>query len=224
MTEIMFEVGGEGGSLTIERRKDSDGEKFIYHHNEMDMTDEGLGIDRKGEFDNFEQPFQLINSRYPWCELHLSEVHEDYRDYVVAELIKVLNTKEINQDDLYHSREQLEKVLKIKLIFGNQPFKSMFQHITIEFYNSTTTDYEYTNYADHYYTDGIRNDDLKVSKKIENLNWKTIKCLGTLHFSGSTVIIKNEFNQPTHVFNSEKALVTATPILSPSKSWFYKSV
>lgn len=43
-------------------------------------------------------------------------------------------------------------------------------------------------------TNSTRNDDLKVSKKTENIHWKTIQCKGNLLFSGSTVIVKDEFN------------------------------
>lgn len=90
MTETVFEILAEGGSLTIERKRNRNGEKFIYHHNEFDSTDEGLEINKNGEYSTFEQPFQLINSKYPWFRLHLKTVHEDYRNFVIDELIKSL--------------------------------------------------------------------------------------------------------------------------------------
>ena len=43
-------------------------------------------------------------------------------------------------------------------------------------------------------TNSTRNDDLKVCKIIENIDWEIIQYKGTLHFSGSTVIVKDEFN------------------------------
>lgn len=224
MTETVFEILAEGGSLTIERKRNRNVEKFIYHHNEMDMTDEGLEVNKKGEYENFEQPFQLINSKYPWFQLHLATVHEDYRNYVIEELITSLMLQGITPDELCYSQPDLEKALNIKLEFGFPPVKSGLQNITIEFYNGTTTEYEYANLSGEYYSDSVRSDDLKVYKKIENLDWKIIKCKGTIKISGSTVIINNEHNQPTHIFNSERSFISTTPILSKSKGWFYKSI
>lgn len=224
MTETVFAILAEGGSLTIERKRNRNGEKFIYHHNEMDMTDEGLEVNKKGEYEKFEQPFQLINSKYPWFRLHLATVNEDYRNYVIEELIKSLMFQGITPDELRYSQRDLEKALNIKLSFGNPPIRSGLQNITIEFYNGATTEYEYANHSGEYYSDSVRSDDLKVYKKTESIDWKIIKCKGTIQISGSTVIINNEHNQPTHIFNSEKAFVTTEPILSNSKGWFYTNI
>lgn len=224
MTEKVFEILAEGGSLTIERKRNRNGEIFIYRHSEFDPTDEGLDVNENGKYETFEQPFQLISSKYPWFRLHIETVHEDYRDYVLDELIKALMFQGITPDELRYSQQDLEKALNVKLEFGNAPIRSGLQNITIEFYNGTTTEYEYANHSGEYFSDSVRNDDLKIYKKTENLDWKIIKCRGTIQFSGSTVIINNEYSQPTYIFNSAKALVTTEPILSQSKSWFYKNI
>ena len=130
-TETVFEFLAEGGSLAIERHRNRGGETFIYHHNEMDFTDEGLEVNDKGEYDSFEQPFQLINSKYPWYRLSVETVHEDYRDYVLTELINALNKKGIAPDELRHSKRYLEKALHVKLEFGNPPIKSSLQNIKV---------------------------------------------------------------------------------------------
>lgn len=121
MIERVFEILAEGGGLLIERKRNRNGEKFIYHHNEMDLTSEGLEINEKGEYENFEQPFQLINSKYPWFRLHLISLHEDFRDYVLSELVIALNKQGIRPDELQHVKEDLEKTLNTKLEFGNRP-------------------------------------------------------------------------------------------------------
>jgi hypothetical protein len=117
MTETVFEILTEGGSLTIMRKRNQNEEKFIYHHNEMDLTDEGLEINEKGEYDSFDQPFQLINSKYPWFRLHLATLHENFRDYVLAELIIAVNKQGVSPDDLFFSKQDLEKSLNAKLEF-----------------------------------------------------------------------------------------------------------
>jgi hypothetical protein len=123
VTEKVFEILAEGGSLTIERLRNPDGEKFIYHHNEMDLSNEGLGINKSGEYENFEQPFQLINSKYPWFLLYLSKVHEECRDYVLSELLIALNKNGVTSDGIHNSKEQLEETLNVKLEFGNEPLQ-----------------------------------------------------------------------------------------------------
>lgn len=83
------------------------------------MTEEGLGVN--GEYENFEQPFQLINSKYPWFKLYLSIVNEEYRGFVLSELIIALNKRGVTPNELRYTKEGLEESLKVKLEFGNTP-------------------------------------------------------------------------------------------------------
>lgn len=207
--------------MTIHRKRNGTDEKFIYGHREMDVTDEGLGINENGEYKSFDQPFQLINSEYPWFRLHLETVHEDFRKYVLDELIKTLNKKRITPDELKYSQSELEKKLTAKLLFGNLPDSSGLQNITIERYDGATTEYEYANMSGEYYSDSIRCDDVKVYKKTETPDWKIVRCKGSIQVQGSTVIVYNEHNQPIYIFNSSKAFVTAEPVLSNAKGWYY---
>jgi hypothetical protein len=92
-------------------------EKFIYHHNEFGPTDERLNINKNDEFDNFEQPFQLINDRYSWYMLHFETIHEDYRNYIIDKLIEKLNQKSVTPNYLANKKLSLEHFLKIKLNF-----------------------------------------------------------------------------------------------------------
>lgn len=222
MKEIVFVVGGEGGSLEISRELDKNGYKFFYNQCEFDPTDDGLGVNINKGYESFEEPFQIINTSFPWYKLYVELVHIDYREYVINELIKILNKKDLTPEDIY-SNGQLEKVLNIKLEYGNVPIINSIQNIKIEFYNGKTFEYEYSNMSTEYYSDGIRSDDLKLYKKLENVDWKIIKCKGTVHFSGSTVIIRDQNDQPTHIFNSEKAFVTTTPIMSNTKGWYFSN-
>ena len=115
MTETVLEILAEGGSLTIERKRNRTGVKFIYDHKEMDLTDEGLEVNKKGEYENFEQPFQLINSKYPWFRLHLTTLHEDFRDYFLSELITALNKQGVTPDELHYSITRFGKLLNVQL-------------------------------------------------------------------------------------------------------------
>jgi hypothetical protein len=113
-TEKVFEILGEGGGIRISRQINKSGAKFIYHHNESDPTDEGLDINSKNEYDNFEQPFQLINDRYPWFLLNLM-VHDDYKNFIIERLIEKLNHKSALLENFEYHKGDLENILKIKL-------------------------------------------------------------------------------------------------------------
>ena len=233
MKEIVFEILAEGGGLVIEREKNQNDEKFIYNHAEMDLTDEGLGINRKNIFETFEQAFQQINSKYNWFTLHLETVHNDYKSYVLNELIKTLNSKKITPSELKYSQNDLEKVLNAKLIFDNQPNRNGMQKISV---NALTelTEYEYQEYTDEYAkkigqkfkltgtfkTWTYEKQNFSIEMGITNSH--SFEIIGTLEITGNTVIIKNEFGQIEYAFPSDKFFVSANPILSKEKEWFYK--
>jgi hypothetical protein len=113
--EIVFEFGGDGGGITIFRVRSKSGEKFIYHHSEFDPTEEGNDVNFKDQYSGFEQPFQLINNSYPWYKLCVLTVHEDYRQYVMEELVKTLNNESISLENMFWTHRNLEFLLKIKL-------------------------------------------------------------------------------------------------------------
>ncbi len=232
MTETVFTILAEGGSLAIERKRNRNGEKFIYHHNEMDFTDEGLEVNEKGEYKTFEQPFQFINSKYPWFKLHLETVHEDFRDYVLSELIIALNKQGITPDELRYSQRNLEKVLNIKLEFGLQPLKSGLQNIKVTNLMKLT-EYEYQEYTEESgKADRLRGKyEIWTDEQVYSSQYSEIirqkydfETIGQLEVSGNTIIIKNEFGQIEYAFSSNKFFVSTTPILSKSKGWFYKSI
>jgi hypothetical protein len=114
-TEKVFEILGEGGGICISRQINKSGVKFIYHHNELDPTNEGLNINSKDEYDNFEQPFQLINERYPWYLLHLNTIHDDYKNFIIKRLIEKLNHKSAMLENFEYHKDDLENSLKIRL-------------------------------------------------------------------------------------------------------------
>ena len=230
MTETVFEILAEGGSLTIERKRNRYGEKFIYHHNEMDLTDEGLEINKSGEYTTFEQPFQLINSKYPWFRLHLATIHEDYRNFVIDELIKSLMFQGITPDELRYSQRDLEKTLNIKLEFGNPPIKSRLQNIKVTNLMKLT-EYEYQEYTEESgKADRLRGKyEIWTDEQIYSSQYSEIirqeysfETKRKLEVSGNTIIIKNELGQIEYAFPSDKFFVSTTPILSKSKGWFYK--
>lgn len=227
--EPVFEIIAEGGGIHIMRINDASGEKFIYHHNEFDPTDEGMGVSRKGEYDNFEQPFQIINNKYPWYFLHLETVHPDYRDFVISELIKKLNEKQVSLEEMKYYKDRLEKALGVKLDYGAVPIQNGLQNIKVSNLMKLT-EYEYSQFTkESGKQDRIKgkyeiwtDDQVYSPDYMEIMTAKfEFKTVGKLEVTGSAVIIRNEFNQIEFVFPSDKYFVSAKPIYGKEKSWFY---
>lgn len=116
-TEKVFEFCGEGGSICISRQTGTEKMKFIYKHHEFDPTDEGLDINKRLEFDDFETPFQIINSKYPWYLLHIEIIHNDFRGYIINQLIQNLNDDEWSHQRPDYIQSKLEEALQIKLYY-----------------------------------------------------------------------------------------------------------
>jgi shikimate kinase len=114
-TEMVFSLGGEGGSIRISRQTIDDKVRFIYYHNEFDTIADETLIDEHQSYSSFEQSFQQIQQRYRWYRLYLMTVHEDYRSYVADRLVERLNQDGGTEDELRHNLQQLEDVLGVKL-------------------------------------------------------------------------------------------------------------
>lgn len=229
MTETVFEILAEGGSLIIKRKRIGNEYKFIYHHNEFDPINEELGINKNSEYSTFEQPFQIINSKYPWFKLHLETVHEDYRIFVIEELIKSLMFQGITPDELSYSQRRLEEALDIKLKFGNAPIKSGLQNIKVTNLMKLT-EYDYHEYPEESGKEARLRGKYEIwtDEQIYSSQYNEIireeygfETKGKLEVSGNTIIIKNEFGQIVYAFSSDKFFVSTTPILSKSRGWYY---
>ncbi|MEI7503136.1 MAG: hypothetical protein WCJ61_07620 [Paludibacter sp.] len=128
--EIVFEIGGEGGSIAIYCERDKNGVKFIYNHNEIDFSDEGLSINKSDVYEDFESAFQIINERYSWHFLYLLTVDDAYKEYVSNHLINKLNQQKVLSDD-FQNRSNFEKRLGVKFEFdnGRNKWKKRAKHI-----------------------------------------------------------------------------------------------
>lgn len=89
--EVLLKTGGEGGSLSIQRFRATDGMwKFIFIRDEATMAD---FLDEEDQIDlfkkyppveTFAEAIQLMN-KYPWHELHLISMHPEYANVIQAE-------------------------------------------------------------------------------------------------------------------------------------------
>ena len=107
--EIVFEIGGEGGSIAIHREERKDKTVYIYDHNETDFSNSGLDVAYTNEFNSFEEAFDKLARQYPWHILYLVKIDESYRRLVIDKLLTKLNSlneKEIQCFDCQHQFER----------------------------------------------------------------------------------------------------------------------
>lgn len=116
--EEVFSIGGEGGGISISREVSDAGVAFIYHHSEFDPTGEGLAVKKHDVYTTFEEPFQRINSRYPWYALYIITIHDDYKAYIIESLMEKLNKDSVSPEALDHCRYSLEKELDIEIVLS----------------------------------------------------------------------------------------------------------
>ena len=88
------------------------------NHDEFDPSDEGLDVNIQYTFSTFEEAFELINQRYPWYCLYLSNVNADYRDHIIEKLMENLNGK-VEPFEVRFLQNILEEALKIGLSYKN---------------------------------------------------------------------------------------------------------
>jgi hypothetical protein len=228
--ETVFEVLSEGGELTIKRKKDPYGEVFFYQHDEVDFSGEGNGVSTMKTFYTFEDPFYLIHSKYPWHLMHMGIVHDDFREFVLKELLAKLQSCKVGIEQLEYTKESLEDALGITLQYGRKPLDNGLQEIRITPL-AKITQYTYDIdtseqpdrwvkskkefWADEYYSISGEG-----KPPIDNYSLDTY---GKVQVEGNAIVVRDEFDQVQHVLPSDKFLVSTSPILSRKEGWFYTS-
>ncbi len=118
MKTTIFEFGGEGGSISIERLRYSNADLYVYHHNEHhflnEEDDDIKSIERKDVFRDFKTPLEMMN-KYPWHLLYIVKVHPDYCGIILKQLLQKLNKHKVTVQDLQRSKNNLEEVFGISL-------------------------------------------------------------------------------------------------------------
>lgn len=116
--ETIFRIGGEGGSISICRVKDKSGFSFVSELNEADLTEESEGVHRVEKFNDFNEAFKQLDSKYAWHRLYILSVHMDYTQQVAGKLIERLNDEELSPYK-YSFRYEFEEMLGIKIDYSN---------------------------------------------------------------------------------------------------------
>lgn len=220
--ELVFEVLAEGGSLRIESKYKGGNNGFDYFldHSEMDVSESGLDVNKSNVFDNFYEAFDIINSKYPWYNLHLSYVDEDFREYIADELVEKLNEKSIFK---LSKKELLEEKLNCDFNIIENPEIGGLQNISVKSLIKVT-EHAYEEFYDDYAKDIGQKFKLKGSyemwteeqpyilKKMEVINDKnSFEFVGNIEISGNTIILKDENKHISFVLPSDKYFVSAEP-------------
>ena len=127
--EIVFEVLREGGSISIERAENPEiGFDYFLKTQEAEIFEDETPVNQTNVFDNFYEPFDKINQKYAWYNLHLNYIDEDFSEYATEELVKVLNQKQI---ETLKNQELLEEKLHCFLNCNEIPEKNGLKRMRI---------------------------------------------------------------------------------------------
>ncbi len=107
--ETIFRLLAEGGGIDIVRISEIDHEYYEVYHCEFDPGDEGLDVNERKHFPSFETAFQNINERYPWHRLHISNVHPDFKSFIMAQLAEKQNKQQITPEEMIKIVKRINK-------------------------------------------------------------------------------------------------------------------
>src|SRR5208282_2757906 len=95
LCEVVLEVGAEGGSLTLRRERDADGDwQFWVERNETalydllseeDRSEIGGYFAQTGYVYSFHEALDLLD-KYPWFRLYPVQVHPEFLDAVLLDV------------------------------------------------------------------------------------------------------------------------------------------
>ena len=112
--EVVFEIGGEGGSIVIYREERKDKTVYIYDHNETDFSESGLDVAYTNEFNSFEEAFDKLDRQYPWHILYLEKIDAPYIRLVIDKLLIKLNSPDNVFKNEFYSQHQFERQLNTR--------------------------------------------------------------------------------------------------------------
>ncbi len=214
----------EGGSIKIcsIHKGHQQGYDYFLETSEEDLFDSGLGNESREIHESFYGAFDQLNDKYPWHQLQLDFVDEDFAEYVADALVEKLNDIFLMLD--HFQPEDFEKVLGIKMTKKTFKVKTGFFDIEVKGLSKETT-YHYREFHDEYAQEIGQKFNLESTiETITNYHGDSFDFTGTIEVSGNTVILKNSSLEITHVLPSDKYYFFANPELSEETSWSYELV
>lgn len=222
--ETRLRILAEGGSIKISSIHKGKHEGFDYflEVSEEDFFEEGLGNESQEIHDSFYGAFDQLNDKYPWHQLHLDYVDEDFAEYVADALIKKLNDPFEMLD--HFQPENFENTLGIKMTKRTVKTKTGFFDIQVKGLSKETT-YCYREFHDDYAQEIGQKFKLETTvETVTNYQGDSFDFTGTIEVSGNTVILKNSSQEISHVLPSDKYYFFAKPELSEEIKWSYELV
>ena len=222
--ETRLRILAEGGSIKICSIEKGYNEGFDYflETSEQDLFDAGLGNESTEIHESFYGAFDQLNDKYPWHQLHLDYVDEDFVEYVADALVEKLNNPFEMLD--HFQPEDFENALGIKLTKRTFEVKTGFFDIQVKGLSKETT-YNYREFHDEYAQEIGQKFNLESTvETITNYQGDSFDFTGSIEVSGNAVILKNSSLEISHVLPSDKYYFFAKPELSEETRWSYELV
>ena len=222
--ETRLRILAEGGSIKIcsSYKGDHQGYDYFLETSEEDLFDSGLGNKSCEIHESFYGAFDQLNDKYPWHQLNLDYVDEDFVEYVADALVEKLNNLFFMSD--HFEPKDFEKVLGIKMTKKILKLKTGFFDIQVKGLSKETT-YYYKEFHDEYAQEIGQKFNLESTvETITNYQGDSFDFTGTIEVSGNTIILKNSSLEISHVLPSDKYYFFATPEIFEETRWSYELV
>ena len=222
--ETRLRILTEGGSIEICSIYKGDNDGFDYFVETSDDKPDGeeFPVIVPEIHDSFYGAFDEMNDKYPWHNLHLDFVDEDFAEYVADALIEKLNNPFDMLDDF--NPENFNAILGIQLAEKKVKTKTGFLDISVSGL-AKETNYYYQEFVDSYA--GEIGQKFKLESTVETYSTfraEFFQFAGTLEISGNAIILKNEVGEICHVLPADKFQIYTKPEISVEKVWGYKII
>ncbi|WP_027376792.1 hypothetical protein [Kaistella palustris] len=222
--ESRLRILAEAGSIEIcsIHKGKHEGFDYFLQVSEEDLFGAGLKNESREMHESFYGAFDELNDKYPWHDLHLDFVGEDFAEYVADALVKRLNDPFEMVEDF--QPENFERALGIKLTKRTLKTKTGFFDIQVKGLSRETT-YHYREFHDEYAQEIGQKFNLESTvETITNYQGDSFDFTGTIEVSGNTVILKNSSLNISHILPSDKYYFFAEPEFQEEDKWSYSLV
>jgi hypothetical protein len=191
--ELVFEIGADGGGITIYRIEKNSKTSYVFNLNEIDFSDEIGDQHQKDVYSTFEEAFNRIKYQYPWHLLYPIVIADKYKKIIADELIYKLNSPDSFSFDSNY--KEYAKILGVIIYFEEETFPTDLYEIEVHpLFDYETSKCPLTRFS----TEG----------KIEVLF--------------NSIIIKGENDKIEFIIPSDKYAIETRVIFETRRTWMLK--
>lgn len=219
--ETRLRILAEGGSIKIcsIEKGYNEGPDYFLETSEQDFFEAGLGNKNQEIHDSFYGAFDQLNDKYPWHQMHLDYVDEDFAEYVADALVEKLNQS--NRPFRAFEKKNFEEKLGIHLRTKEVEIKTGVFSIEVGSLVKTIQ-YDYIDFADSYAEQIGQKFKLdSIAESWDTFNGDSFDFVGTIKIVGNSIILLDSDGDISYVLSADKYKLTANPLTYTAMKWEY---